>query len=586
MSSPVQYTSRTFQSIMTDINSDADLIDKPDWWKRIMAGVGDVLNAYLNAQANNSFLRTGFTRQAVADLTELIDYALSEASTGTGVVLFDLISAVGFPVAIAVADLVALTTGTIAVSAKRYEGRTAVSIAAQVTGTFTADHTTEQLTVTRDFTNTEKVRLTTSGTLPTGLALATDYWVIRSSATILQLATTRANAIAGTAVTFSDNGSGTHTWNLLTAQVTMWQQSAVASYVAGVADPTVSWQEIDLADKFVLRDTLVVTINSVIWSVLGTGALTSTHVFSGPADQHVRLVFNSDGSSKLRFGDGTYGEIPGAFDVNVEYAVGGGADSNASAGTLVVYGGSDADVENVYNVAASTGGGNAESLATAKVLAPLLLKARDRFVTSEDGVALTLAFAGVSQAAVNKNEFGVLSAQVLAIALGGGNLSSANQALLQTHLIDRTILEEMDVRVEDATITSKAVTSAAKMLGGFTYATIEPYIELAWKLFFTETGKEIKDDFDENGIASATTLLNTIFSTSFVAADYAQIEILIENLTARTFGETINESDALGYVDSFVTGVDYVTVTVPSFPIALATDEITTDGALTLSEIP
>ena len=55
------------------------------------------------------------------------------------------------------------------------------------------------------------LRLTTTDTLPTGLALATDYWAIYVGANSIQLATSRANALAGVAVAFSDVGAGTHT---------------------------------------------------------------------------------------------------------------------------------------------------------------------------------------------------------------------------------------------------------------------------------------------------------------------------------------------------------------------------------------
>ena len=133
MSNPIQYTSRTYQTILNDINSVAELADKPEWWKRIWAGVGDVLSVYLNAQANNSFLRTAFTRQAVADLCELIDYDLSPRTTSSGILVINFKSTVAFPVAIPVADIAAQTSGI--VSAKRFEGRTVISILAQETET-------------------------------------------------------------------------------------------------------------------------------------------------------------------------------------------------------------------------------------------------------------------------------------------------------------------------------------------------------------------------------------------------------------------------------------------------------------------
>lgn len=57
-----------------------------------------------------------------------------------------------------------------------------------------------------------KVRLTTTGTLPAGLALATDYFCIETG-TINQvkLASSLQNARDGVAIDITDTGSGTHT---------------------------------------------------------------------------------------------------------------------------------------------------------------------------------------------------------------------------------------------------------------------------------------------------------------------------------------------------------------------------------------
>jgi len=56
-----------------------------------------------------------------------------------------------------------------------------------------------------------KVRLTTATTLPAGLSLATDYYVIRVDANQMKFATSLANAQAGTAVNITGRGTGTHT---------------------------------------------------------------------------------------------------------------------------------------------------------------------------------------------------------------------------------------------------------------------------------------------------------------------------------------------------------------------------------------
>lgn len=78
--------------------------------------------------------------------------------------------------------------------------------------TFTASSSSGLLlTFANDWSNYQKVQFTTTGALPTGLSLATDYWLVRVSATTARVATSYANAIAGTVVAYTDAGSGTHT---------------------------------------------------------------------------------------------------------------------------------------------------------------------------------------------------------------------------------------------------------------------------------------------------------------------------------------------------------------------------------------
>lgn len=83
--------------------------------------------------------------------------------------------------------------------------------------TFTADDTTDICTYTStvNFPSNilvgTRVRLTTTTTLPAPLATATDYYVIKVSDTTFKLATSYANAIAGTAINITTTGTGTHT---------------------------------------------------------------------------------------------------------------------------------------------------------------------------------------------------------------------------------------------------------------------------------------------------------------------------------------------------------------------------------------
>jgi microcystin-dependent protein len=72
---------------------------------------------------------------------------------------------------------------------------------------------TENITITgHKFRHTGfKVRFTTTGALPTGLSAGTDYYVIYVNDNTIKVASTLANAKAGTAINITGQGTGTHT---------------------------------------------------------------------------------------------------------------------------------------------------------------------------------------------------------------------------------------------------------------------------------------------------------------------------------------------------------------------------------------
>jgi hypothetical protein len=342
-----------------------------------------------------------------------------------------------------------------------------------------------------------------------------------------------------------------------------------------------AFQEYDLPDVDVLADTIVMVINSVTWTYV------TTLSGSVAADTHFTVIYNSDGTSKVRFGNGTFGAIPGAFDIDVSYATGGGSISLVPAlNSVDSYLGTNSDIEGVSNATAMTGGTDEESLETAKDIAPLLLAARDRFVKVDDGKALVLANFAVSLVGIIRNEYGALSCKVVVVPDGGGAPAGATLTAIEVLLIDKTILESVDVRAFAPTYLTQNVTSSFKVLPGYTFANIKPLYELALDLLFSETGQEIVDKYESDGIAAAVTLINTIFTASFTTSDYTQITTFLENLDPADFDKDRQESDVLGFVDAFVTGLDYATVAAPAFPIVVADDEITTNGAYTTTEIP
>lgn len=71
------------------------------------------------------------------------------------------------------------------------------------------------VTTTFDMKTTTPVKFTTTGTLPSNIVAGTKYYWIRVSSTTGRLATSKANALAGTAIdTSGGSPSGTHTMNV------------------------------------------------------------------------------------------------------------------------------------------------------------------------------------------------------------------------------------------------------------------------------------------------------------------------------------------------------------------------------------
>ena len=102
--------------------------------------------------------------------------------------------------------------------------------------TFTADAGTDLLTHTNiNLLNLSQVQVSTTTTLPAGLAAATNYFVIKVTDTTCRLATSYANAVANTFIDITTAGSGVQTINTLLPRYTdgagvqafMWANNAV-----------------------------------------------------------------------------------------------------------------------------------------------------------------------------------------------------------------------------------------------------------------------------------------------------------------------------------------------------------------------
>jgi hypothetical protein len=108
----------------------------------------------------------------------------------------------------------------------------ASSTAYTITSPAGVDIANDWVTTSADVPNFSRVRFTTSSALPSPLALATNYWTIRLTASTSRIATSYAHAVAGIYVDLLTTGTGTQT---MTAYQTL---NLDTSAVVGVALPS------------------------------------------------------------------------------------------------------------------------------------------------------------------------------------------------------------------------------------------------------------------------------------------------------------------------------------------------------------
>lgn len=170
-------------------------------------------NAYV--KQGTAYLITCLAKADLVDAEKLIVTSRGKVNTyeldvnGTGVASGNLQVDVSGETAVAeVADKIAVTLALYNPELSITHNHAAQVIADD---TFTAAGAVLTANAHGLLTGDGPVRVSSDNTLPAGLAAATDYYVVRLDADTFSLATSRANAYAGSVVTTTDAGTGTHT---------------------------------------------------------------------------------------------------------------------------------------------------------------------------------------------------------------------------------------------------------------------------------------------------------------------------------------------------------------------------------------
>lgn len=369
-----------------------------------------------------------------------------------------------------------------------------------------------------------------------------------------------------------------HTFTLTTENVYLYEGESVTDSFLGSSDGSTSWQEYTIPDTSVLPDTVVVKNASLVWEQK------TTLVNSLSTDRHFRIVRRPGGFFSIVFGNDEYGQIPLAGGIEVSYRRGGGSAGNVKTATsTIAYSGSDSDVTGVAFVEDFNGGSEEETYENARFMAPQMIKRNDRAITERDYELLALNYStGVKQARCFPGLYGEGTVGLHIVPAGGGNPSGGLKIGLQDYLRERSVLGLTDVRVRDPIYVTENITYAIFPRSA-SFAVAKSFADLAAYLLLSETVKEVLDTYEADGVAQATTLINTLFSFSFNATDYPTIiEILERRLRdgINTWGSGLRRNDIISAIDS-LPQVDYMTLAVPAADVNITSNQILTPGTIT-----
>lgn len=206
-------------------------------------------------------------------------------------------------------------------------------------------------------------------------------------------------------------------------------------------------QEFALPTSPLLASTLTVAVQlpggPAVWQA------TDTLLDAGPTDTVFALSADAAGVSTLTFGDGVNGAIPSAgVLVSAAYRVGGGAYGNLAAGTITDLAHAVTGVS-VQSSTATSGGADAESIASIRRNAPRAWRTQRRCVTLEDYAGAALAVPAVSRASAVSTGTGVVSVYIL-----GAQRTAPTTALITQvqNTLAPLVLAGMSVAVSAGTV--------------------------------------------------------------------------------------------------------------------------------------
>lgn len=205
------------------------------------------------------------------------------------------------------------------------------------------------------------------------------------------------------------------------------------------------------------------------------------------------LEITADGVMQVIFGNGVNGSIPTASaEVKVSYRYGRGSAGNISSGKITAFDvGSAITGVSVTSSSATSGGSDAESLASIKSNIPLFLRTQDRAVSKQDFKDLALRVPGVAKAScsiagTNVLVYGVpYTSNYLTLTTSTLSISSAIQNSVITYFEPRAVVGASVGAASSVTLKPVNITATVHVLPQYVNEWVKAAVINELNNFFT-----------------------------------------------------------------------------------------------------
>lgn len=201
---------------------------------------------------------------------------------------------------------------------------------------------------------------------------------------------------------------------------------------------------------------------TVTWSLLD----------SRPVDLHAVVEVETDGTARIRFGDGTNGLLPApGTRFAVRYRTGGGSVGNVPAGSVRFTTVVDPAILAIRNPMPAIGGADPEPITSIRLQAPVSSRLNQRAVTPDDYAAAARAVPGVLDAQATAGNDG--SGAVAVVYVRGADWVPDPALLARVHQ-ELSLLATLGVRLEvrPAVPVPVAVVAVARVEPGYAFGLV------------------------------------------------------------------------------------------------------------------